>query len=140
MAAEESSQPAGEESEQPTGEVTEGKEEDPEHMAEEMDRLDAIAETLAQIVAMLQDSGKRKADHDMSETSKSIKSIDERLSKVEKSASRGPVRTVVKAAPVATVDKAAKAAEYRAKAAATSDPALASGYLLLASEADNAKD
>ena len=139
MAAEESSQPAGEESEQPAGEVTEGKEEDPEHMAEEMDRLDAIAETLAQIVAMLQDSGKRKADHDMSETSKSIKSIDERLSKVEKSASRGPVRTVVKAAPVATVDKAAKAADYRAKAAATSDPALASGYLLLASEADNDK-
>lgn len=137
MAAEESSQPSGEVSEQPSGEVSESKE-DPEHMAEEMDRLDAIAETLAQIIAMLQDSGKRKADDEMSETSKSIKSIDERLSKVEKSASRGPVRTVVKAAPVAAT--VSKAAEYRAKAAATSDPALASGYLLLASEADNAKD
>jgi hypothetical protein len=141
MAAEESSQPVGEESSQPVGEaseVTEGKEEDPEHMAEEMDRLDAIAETLAQIIAMLQDSGKRKADSEVSEASKSIKTIDERLSKLEKSASRGPVRTVVKAAPVAAT--VSKAAEYRAKAAATSDPALASGYLLLASEADNAKD
>lgn len=139
--AEESSQPAGEESSQPAGEaseVTESKEEDSEHMEEEMDRLDAIAATLAQILSMLQDSGKRKADDEVSEASKSIKTIDERLSKLEKSASRGPVRTVVKAAPVAAT--VSKAAEYRAKAAATSDPALASGYLLLASEADNAKD
>jgi hypothetical protein len=58
---------------------------------------------------------------------------------VEKSASRGPVRTVVKAAaaPDQTAIKAAKAAEYRAKAAACSDPALAEGYLLLAHEAES---
>jgi hypothetical protein len=70
---------------------------------------------------------------------KSVKALDERVSKVEKSASRGPVRTVVKAAPALdeTAIKAAKAADYRAKAAAISDPALAQGYLLLAHEAEN---
>jgi hypothetical protein len=70
---------------------------------------------------------------------KSVKALDERVSKVEKSASRGPVRTVVKAAP--TVDenqvKADKAAYYRAQAASSSDPALANGYLLLAAEAES---
>ncbi len=109
-------------------------EEDMEHVEEEMDRLAAMEAVLAEILSMLKTSDKRKTDT-TEETAKSVKSIDERLAKVEKSASRGPVRTLVKAAPVApTVNKAA---EYRAKAAATSDPALASGYLLLASEAES---
>jgi hypothetical protein len=109
-------------------------EEGMEHVEEEMDRLAAMEAVLAEILSMLKTSDKRNTDT-TEEAAKSVKSIDERLAKVEKSASRGPVRTLVKAAPVApTVNKAA---EYRAKAAATSDPALASGYLLLASEAES---
>ena len=88
---------------------------------------------------MLSEYVKSKADESSEEVAKSVKAIDERLGKVEKSASRGPARTVVKA--VSGVDaiavKAAKAAEYRAKAAATTDPALAEGYLLLAGEAES---
>jgi hypothetical protein len=115
-------------------EVSEDSEDEySEHVEEEMDRLASMEAVLAEILAMLKDSTKRMTDT-QEETAKSVKSIDERVSKVEKSASRGPVRTLVKAAPVSpTVNKAA---EYRAKAAATSDPALASGYLLLASEAE----
>ena len=99
--------------------------------------LASIAEMLARIEAMLSES---KSDKNATEDiRKSVDSIDERVSKVEKSASRGPVRTVVKAvaAPDETAIKAAKAAEYRAKAAAVSDPALAQGYLLLAHEAEH---
>ena len=68
----------------------------------------------------------------------SVKELDERLAKVEKSASRGPVRTAVKAAssPNVVDAKAAKAAEYRAKASAANDPKLIEGYLLLAADAE----
>lgn len=146
MAAEESSQKPGEESSQKPGEESSrpggtageaGKEmsqETEEHVTEEMDVLQSIVEGLARIEALLTESG--KAMESTEEVSKSVKSLDERLSKVEKSASRGPARTVVKAAPAPGIDKAAVAAEYRAKAAAASDPALAEGYLLLAAEAD----
>jgi hypothetical protein len=99
--------------------------------------LASIAQALARIEAMLSES---KSDKNATEEiRKSVNVIDERVSKVEKSASRGPVRTVVKAAvaPDETAIKAAKAAEYRAKAAAVSDPALAQGYLLLAHEAEH---
>ena len=114
-------------------EETEVKE-DPEHVAEEMDRLTAIEGVLAEILSMLKDSTKRMTDT-TEETAKSVKMIGERVAKVEKSASRGPARTAVKAAPV--MPTVSKAAEYRAKAASTSDPALASGYLLLATEAES---
>ena len=99
--------------------------------------LASIAEMLARIEAMLSQS---KSDKNATEEiRKSVDSIGERVSKVEKSASRGPVRTAVKAAaaPDETAIKAAKAADYRAKAAAISDPALAQGYLLLAHEAEH---
>jgi hypothetical protein len=99
--------------------------------------LASIAEMLARIEAMLSES---KSDKNATEDiRKSVDAIGERVSKVEKSASRGPVRTVVKAvtAPDETAIKAAKAADYRAKAAAVSDPALAQGYLLLAHEAEH---
>jgi len=99
--------------------------------------LASIAEGLARIEAMLSQS---KSDKNATEEiRKSVDAIGERVSKVEKSASRGPVRTVVKAAvaPDETATKAAKAAEYRAKASAVSDPALAQGYLLLAHEAEH---
>lgn len=66
----------------------------------------------------------------------SINTIDERLSQVEKSASRGPVRTAVGAPKAEINEMAVKAAAYRAKAAATNDPALAEGYLLLASDVE----
>ena len=145
-ADEESSQKIGEESSQVMGEESSreggvagvaGKEEMSEHIEEEMNTLASIAEMLARIEAMLSES---KSDKNATEEiRKSVDSIDERVSKVEKSASRGPVRTVVKAvaAPDETAIKAAKAAEYRAKAAAVSDPALAQGYLLLAHEAEH---
>ena len=155
--AEESSQKPGEESSQKPGEESsrpggvagvagkEGSEEVSgegsgevsleEHESAEMQAIAGIMEALARIEALLTDSG--KAMESTEEVSKSVKAIDERLSKVEKSASRGPVRTVVKAAPAPGEDKAVKAAEYRAKAAATSDPALANGYLLLAAEAES---
>jgi hypothetical protein len=99
--------------------------------------LASIAQALARIEAMLSES---KSDKNATEDiRKSVDAIGERVSKVEKSASRGPVRTVVKAvtAPDETAIKAAKAADYRAKAAAVSDPALAQGYLLLAHEAEH---
>lgn len=146
--AEESSQNIGEESSQVMGEESSreggiagvaGKEEMSEHVEEEMATLAQLSETVARIEAMLSEYVKSKADDSMEEVSKSVKSIDERLAKVEKSASRGPVRTVTKAVPSvdASAVKAAKAADYRAKAAATTDPALAEGYLLLAGEAEN---
>lgn len=99
--------------------------------------LASIAEQLARIEAMLSESKSDKSSTE--EIRKSVDAIDERVSKVEKSASRGPVRTVVKAvtAPDETATKAAQAADYRAKAAAVSDPALAKGYLLLAHEAEH---
>ena len=97
--------------------------------------LASIAQTLARLESMLSNM-----TSSAEETAKSVNAIDERVSKVEKSASsRGPVRTAVKAAaaPDQTDIKAAKAADYRAKAAAVSDPALAQGYLLLAHEAEH---
>lgn len=106
-----------------------------EHMTEEMRMLSSIMEALSRLESKMEKYGETmKAT---SETVKSVKAIDERLSKVEKSASRGPARTVVKAAAPVESDHAAKAAEFRAKAAATTDPALARGYLLLASEAES---
>lgn len=106
-----------------------------EHMTEEMRMLSGIMEALSRLESKMEKYGETmKAT---SETAKSVKVIDERLAKVEKSASRGPVRTVVKAAAPVESDNAVKAAEYRAKAAATTDPVLARGYLTLASEAEN---
>jgi hypothetical protein len=145
---EESSQEIGEESSQAMGEESSrengtagvaGKEEMSEHVEEEMATLAQLSETVARIEAMLSEYVKSKADDSSEEVAKSVKAIDERLGKVEKSASRGPVRTVTKAAPMvdASAVKAAKAADYRAKAAATTDPALVEGYLLLAGEAEN---
>lgn len=123
---EESSQARGEESSRPGGVAGVAGKED----------MDDIRATLARIVELLAESGKAITEESSEETAKSIKLLDERLVKVEKSASRSaPVRAIVKAAVVES--KADKAAEYRAKAAAASDPALASGYLLLASEVDN---
>ena len=130
----------GEESSQPgnvggvAGRADEG-EDSMEHVEEEMSQLGAIAERLARIEAMLTQFGKAKTDT-AEETAKSVKSIDERLAKVEKSASRGPVRTLVKA--VAVDDPAVIAAKnadvYRQKAMQTTDPALAEGYLMLAAQ------
>jgi hypothetical protein len=118
--------------------VEDKEEDDMDHVEEEMATTERLVEAVARIEAMLSEYVKSKAD-DAEVTAKSVKTIDERLAKIEKSASRGPVRTVVKAAPAVdeTVVKAAKAAAYRAKAAATTDPALAEGYLLLAGEAEN---
>ena len=139
--AEESSQAVGEESSQAVGEESSreggvagvaGKEEE-----DEPDGLAAIKDMCTQILSLLTESGKANSDETTEDVAKSVKLIDERLSKVEKSASRGPARTaVIKAVPQGE-EKAEKAATYRAKAAATSDPALASGYLLLASEAES---
>jgi hypothetical protein len=70
----------------------------------------------------------------MEDTAKSIKSIDERLSKVEKSASRGPVRAVVKAVLPQQDENLVKAAAYREKAATSTDPSLVKGYLALAAD------
>jgi Zn finger protein HypA/HybF involved in hydrogenase expression len=103
-----------------------------EHMSEEMRLLSGIMQALSRIEANL-----GKAITSTSEAAKSVQSLDERVSKVEKSASRGPVRTAVKAAAPVESEHAAKAAAYRAKAAQTTDPELARGYLLLAVEADN---
>lgn len=152
MAAEteESSQAVGEESSQAMGEESSreggvagvaGKEEDDmEHVEEEMATTERLVEAVARIEAMLSEYVKSKAD-DVEVTAKSVKSIDERLAKIEKSASatRAPMRMVTKAVNVEdeTAVKAAKAANYRAKAAATTDAALANGYLLLASEAES---
>lgn len=149
MSKEESSQKPGEVSEQAMGEESsqpgqiggvagkEGEEDADleEHQSEEMAAIGAVMEALARIEALLTDSG--KAMEATEEVSKSVKAIDERLSKVEKSATRAPVRTVVKAAPAAGENTVNKAAEYRAKAAAASDPVLIDGYLLLASEAES---
>jgi len=101
-------------------------------------QINELIKSVAEIKEMLTELQKSVTVDSAEGIAKSVEIIDERLSKVEKSASRGPARTVVKAAPAVdeTVVKASKAAEYRAKAAAISDPALASGYLLLAAEAE----
>lgn len=106
-----------------------------EHMTEEMRILTAISEALARIEASMAESG--KATEPTEEVSKSIKSLDERLSQVEKSASRGPARTVVKASVVKQDENVVKAASYRAKAAASTDPNLIKGYLALAAELES---
>ena len=131
---EESSQVMGEESSRPNGVAgVAGKSVKKDKTAK---RLKAIEKELQIIKSLLSDS--KSADNTTKAAAESVKELDERLAKVEKSASRGPVRTAVKASAPSEVDaKAAKAAEYRAKAAATSDPALASGYLLLAAEAES---
>ena len=132
---------AGRAAEESTESTPEGSTMDTEMSEEsevsEENALATIAQALARIEAMLSES---KSDKNATEDiRKSVDSIGERVSKVEKSASRGPVRTAVKAAaaPDETAIKAAKAADYRAKAAAISDPALAQGYLLLAHEAEH---
>lgn len=102
------------------------------HMTAEMELLNSIAEALARIESRMAESG--KAVESTEEVSKSIKSLDERLQRVEKSASRGPVRTAVKSVPVEIDPNAVKAASYRAKAAQATDPSLAKGYLALAAE------
>ena len=144
---EESSQEHGEESSQELGEESSrlggvageaGKEEEAAPM-EIPEWATNLGETLARIEAMLSES-KSKADDATEEVSKSVKVIDERLAKVEKSASRGPVRTNTKSVRLEEniEDRnAAKAAQFRAKAASTTDPALASAYLLAAAEADS---
>ena len=103
--------------------------------------LQSIASDVAEMKAMLTELTKSMTDDSAEGIAKSVKLIDERVSKVEKSATRGPVRTVVKASVNPAVDekaiKAAKAADYRNKSAATSDPALASAYLLAAAELEN---
>lgn len=106
-----------------------------EHVDEEMSLLGAITERLARIEAMLAEFGKAKTDA-TEETAKSVKALDERLAKVEKSASRGPVRTLVKAVAVddSAVTAAKTAEAYRVKAMQTNDPALAEGYLMLAAQ------
>lgn len=105
-------------------------EESEEHEETEMEMLGRLMDAVARIEGFLAALDKTEDREDMG---KSIKALDERVSKVEKSASNGPARTVVKAAP-AVAPMEDKAAMYRAKAAATSDPALAEGYLLLAAE------
>lgn len=159
MAAEESEQSVGDETtaeeegtamaadeessmeKEPDPKMMDGKEdsETSEHMSEEMSLLGSISDALARIESMLGSAGKASASETSEETAKSIKSLDERLSKVEKSASRGPARTVVKAAAVQVDENAVKAASYRAKAAATTDPVLAQGYLALAADLESTK-
>jgi len=155
---EESSQAMGEESSREggvagvagKGEETEGSdvesslgeetaEESSTAAAKSADLMYQMAAEVAEIKEMLSNFVKSKTMDSAEDIGKSVKSLDERVSKVEKSASRGPVRTVVKAAPGLDENaiKAAKAADYRAKAAAISDPALAQGYLLLAHEAEH---
>ena len=148
-AAEESSQKIGEESSQVMGEESSreggvagvaGKEEMSEHVENEMAMTERLVEAVARIESMLSEYVKSKADDLTEEVSKSVKAIDERLVKVEKSASRGPVRTNTKSVRLEEniEDRnAAKAAQFRAKAASTTDPALASAYLLAAAEADS---
>lgn len=94
-----------------------------------------FGEVLARIEALLTQLA---GNGSVEATAKSVKSLEERVAKVEKSASRGPVRTAVKAASAPNVvdAKAAKAAEYRAKASAANDPKLIEGYLLLAADAE----
>lgn len=65
---------------------------------------------------------------------KSVAEVTERMSKVEKSASRGPVRVVAQKTVTTVSENELKAQEYRGKAACATDPVLAQGYLMLAAE------
>ena len=137
---EESSQVPGEESSQAIGEESSrlggvAGEAGKKKKSKTAKRLKSVEATLARIEMMLQES--KSADSATKAISvDSVDELNERLAKVEKSASRGPVRMAPKAALVEVNDKAVKAAEFRAKAAATTDPALASAYLLAAAEAE----
>jgi hypothetical protein len=120
---------------EPDPKMMDGKEDSEmdEHISEEMSLLGSISQALARIEEMLGSAGKVSGSS-MEDTAKSIKSIDERLSKVEKSASRGPVRAVVKAVLPQQDENLVKAAAYRQKAATSTDPSLVKGYLALAAD------
>lgn len=69
---------------------------------------------------------------------KSVQEVTERLSVVEKSATvNAPVRMAIGEPKLIVDEKIAKAAEYRAKAMASTNPLLAEGYMSLALEAEN---
>lgn len=87
-----------------------------------------------QLEMLLSSNSEKFATDTTEELAKSVTAVAERVSKVEKAASRGPVRTAVKSAMPAVSENTVKAQEYRAKAAQSTDPILAKGYLLLAAE------
>ena len=135
--AEESSQAPGEESSQEIGEESSrpggvagvaGK------SAEIADQLHRIESAVTLLADKLGDVLKGIATTE--DIAKSVQEVAERVSVVEKSPASAPMRMAV-TKTVATADvnpDLARASEYRAKAMASTDPKLASGYLALAYE------
>lgn len=121
---------SGMEGEEPEGESPAHVEEEMVILNSMMDKIDALSAAFARIEEMFGMQGKSAKVTDK------INELDERVTKVEKSATRGPVRTAVVPQTVVSDDRAAKAAMYRAKAAEATDRALADGYLLLAAKAE----
>jgi len=87
-----------------------------------------------QLETLLTSNTEKFATEATEELAKSVTEVAERVSKVEKAASRGPVRSAVKSATPMVSENTVKAYEYRAKAAQATDPVLAKGYMLLADE------
>jgi hypothetical protein len=135
-AAEESSQEVGEESSQEIGEESSrkggvagvaGKSAD--------DRLTHIEEMLTVLLDTQQEIAKAVQREDIA---KSVHEVTERLSVVEKSATvNAPVRMAMGEPKPVVDEKIAKAAEYRNKAMASTNPVLANGYMALALELEN---
>jgi len=135
-AAEESSQEVGEESSQEIGEESSreggvagvaGKSAD--------DRLTHIEEMLTVLLDTQQEIAKAVQREDIA---KSVHDVTERLSVVEKSATvNAPVRMAMGEPKPVVDEKIAKAAEYRNKAMASTNPVLANGYMALALELEN---
>lgn len=135
-AAEESSQEVGEESSQEIGEESSraggvagvaGKSAD--------DRLTHIEEMLTVLLDTQQEIAKAVQREDIA---KSVHEVTERLSVVEKSATvNAPVRMAMGEPKPVVDEKIAKAAEYRNKAMASTNPVLANGYMALALEIEN---
>lgn len=138
-AAEESSQQVGEESSQQVGEESSrpggvagvaGKSVDLEA------KIDLLAEKVDNLLKFCEANIVKADDSSAKDIAKAVTAVTERLSQVEKSASRGPARMAVTAKPATPNNdiELQKAAYYREKAMTTSDPKLASGYIALALE------
>ena len=130
---EESSQELGEESSRPGGVAGVAGKSDETKIHKMAKRLKTIEKQLAILVDAHTEAIAKAANTE--DIAKSVTEVTERLSVVEKAASQGPARTRVTQPMSAQPNvNMIKSAEYREKALRASDPAMVTGYLLLADE------
>jgi len=136
---EESSQKLGEESSRPNGVAGVAGKSKKDHLIHIEKMLDDRLTHIEEMFTVFLDSQKEIAkalQHE--DIAKSVQEVTERLSVVEKSATvNAPVRMAMGEPKPVVDEKIAKAAEYRNKAMASTNPVLANGYMALALELEN---